>query len=68
MNLTAAEKEAIMAKRGQSSIQATGIRKYEIHLADGRRFICIDLVGSPREELEAGIREMFAKYGVERIV
>ena len=64
---TAAEKEAIMAARGQSSIKATGARKYDIHLADGRVWTCIDLVGDQPDVVERGIREMFGKYGIARI-
>lgn len=67
MSLSADEKEKIMAARGQSSIKATGARKYEIHLNDGRIFTCIDLVSDPPEAVEAGILELFGKYGVKAI-
>lgn len=42
-------------------------RKYEIHLADGRCFICIDLLGEPPEDVHRQIREHFWRYDIARI-
>ena len=68
MTISAQEKEKIMAARGQSSIKATGSRRYQIELDSGKVITCIDLVGDPPDQVESGIREMFGKYGIKRIL
>lgn len=65
--LTNEQKLAIMDARGQSAVKATGAKRYEIRLSDGRTFTCIDLVNDPPEEVEKGIHEMFGHYGVTSI-
>ena len=65
--MDAKTKDAIINARGESKLQAVGSRRYIIHLENGTSFTCIDLVNDPPEEVKAGIREMFGKYGIKDI-
>lgn len=64
---------AAAARQGRSMTAAPqkpaqpATRKYEIHLADGRCFICIDLLGEPPEDVHRQIREHFWRYDIARI-
>lgn len=70
MSLEAAKaKDAIINARGESKLAASavGTRKYMVHLSDGRRFTCIDLMKDDPDEVERMLRQQFEHYGVERI-
>lgn len=68
MSLEAAKaKDAIINARGESKLVAVGVRKYAVHLKDGRKFTCIDLVKDPPDDVERMLRAQFAHYGVARI-
>lgn len=60
-------KDAIIESRGESKQVVVGTRKYIIHLADGRKIICIDLQNEPPEQVERQVREQFSHYGVTKV-
>ena len=62
MALTAEEKEAIMAARGEATAPAvptTNIRRYTVAFSDGKTCTALDMHANPREKAERDIREQF---------
>ena len=60
MSLTAEQKEAIMAARGQSKAEATtGVRRYRARFADGKSATVLDMQQQPAEAIAAGVTSIF---------
>ena len=60
MSLTADQKEAIMAARGQSAqVASSGVRRYAIKFADGKRCTALDMLREPQEQAIRGITSIF---------
>lgn len=61
MALTADQKEAIMATRGESAAPAAKAktRKYHLVFADGKTATMLDMLQEPVEQLVREVRAMF---------
>ena len=61
MALTADEKEAIMAARGEAAPVAptSNIRRYVVEFADGKSCTALDMHAIPQDEAKKDIREQF---------
>ena len=62
MALTADEKEAIMAARGESASAPavkSKTRRYQMEFADGKRATVLDMAGEDPEVAMAGIARIF---------
>lgn len=63
MALTADEKEAIMAARGESyapTAVKSKTRRYDVRFADGKGATVLDMLGEDAEVCMDGIRSIFA--------
>ncbi len=70
MALTADEKEAIMAARGEAHTPAlisTKIRRYDVEFADGKTCTALDMTAAPAAEKMQDIREQFQPGYVVKI-
>ncbi len=68
MALTADQKEAIMASRGESAAAPakSGTRRYDVQFADGKGATVLDMSGGPTGDLIRGVTEMFREgYVIE---
>ena len=61
MALTADEKEAIMAARGEAAapVVKSKTRRYEIRFADGKSATALDMQGEPLEAFVSSTTRMF---------
>lgn len=60
MSLTADQKEAIMAARGQSAqASESGTRRYSITFADGKKCTALDMQNMPADQAVRGITSIF---------
>ncbi len=62
MALSADEKEAIMAARGESAVAAvvkSRTRRYQVEFADGKRATVLDMAGEDPASAMAGISSIF---------
>jgi len=61
MALTADQKEAIMAARGESAAAPakSGTRRYDILFTDGKRATALDMSGGDQNAAIAGITSIF---------
>jgi hypothetical protein len=61
VSLTADQKEAIMASRGESAAAPaqTGTRRYVAHFANGKRAIVLDMASRPEGEVIQSTTSIF---------